>query len=95
MERQHPETPSKATGQKQPERRKSGKEGPPGADGRHRLGVRSLDADTAEGPAWQLGREDRDRTQGTTGHTPPRWGRDTGLGESTKSQAEGEGELRH
>lgn len=88
VERQHPQTPSKGTGQKQPERRKSGREGPPGADGRHRVGVRSLDADTAERPAWQLGRQDRDLTQGTTGHTPPKWGRDTGLGESAKSQKE-------
>lgn len=95
VERQHSETLSKGTKQKQPERRKSGREGPPGADGRHRMGVRSLDADTAEEPAWQLGREDRDLTQGTTGHTPPRWGRDTGLGESAKSQTEGEGALRH
>lgn len=92
--RQHPETPSKGTGQKQPGRRKSGREGPPGADGRHRVGVRSRDADTTEVPVWQLGTEDRD-TQGTAGHMTPRGGRrDTGLG-VLEVWDRGRGALRH
>lgn len=86
VQRQHPETRSERTRQKQPQRRKKWQGGTAGADGRLGVGVRSRDADITDMPVWQLGTEDRD-TEGTAGHTPPRGRGGRGWG-SKKSQTE-------
>lgn len=89
MQRQHPETRSEGTRQKQPQRRKKWQGGTAGADGRLGVGVRSQDADTTEVPV-AVG----DRGQGHRRYAPRSGGEEKRLGVREVSDR-GQGALRH
>lgn len=93
VQRQHPETRSEGTRQKQPQRRKKCQGGTAGADGRLGVGVRSRDADTTEVPVAVGDRGQGHRRYSRT-HAPRGGGEEKGLGVREVSDR-GQGALRH